>query len=419
MSSTAYVFAPQVADAPWRWCLTEPDAQTRVGEGLDTLLASRDEAGTLDVDSMDVTLILPGEDALATSVSVPTRSKRQMEAALPYLVEEFVAEDIESLHLVAGAATDVGVPVQVLAPARLQARLDDLAAAGMTATSARLDHDALPASGGRVVLWIGAERALVRAPSASFAVERDQLTTLLTGLGADAEQALGFEIGVSVDADAALLMAEIEPLLVNSGSAPVARLELAATLEASIAEHLDASRGGGLELLTGPFRPSSRRTARAQRWPLAAGLLLGWFLLQSGLDTAKTGWLEARTESLRAENMELFQDLVPGRTRSPDPRRELEAMLGDTGGGGTSFLTLLGAVAAEVAGLGGSVELRSINWNQQRGDLALDLSLPGIAQVDKFKAQLESVGFPVTIDSAVQEQSGVRARIRVGGGADT
>ena len=158
-------------------------------------------------------------------------------------------------------------------------------------------------------------------------------------------------------------------------------------------------------------RPHRRRTTG--RWRLAAGLLLGWLLIEGGLDVARAAWLETRTEALREENLALFRDLVPGRTRSPDPRRELEGMLGAPSGSSATFLGLLGVVAGELGGLGGATELRSIDWNRERGDLAVDLSVPGIAQVDRFKDRLESGGYPVTIDSAVQEQSGVRARIRV------
>ena len=87
--------------------------------------------------------------------------------------------------------------------------------------------------------------------------------------------------------------------------------------------------------------------------------------------------------------------------------------------GGASFLALLGVVAGELRELGGGIELRSVNWNTQRGDLAVDLTVPGIAQVDRFKERLEADGFPVTIDSAVQEQTRIRARLRIRDGGES
>ena len=71
----------------------------------------------------------------------------------------------------------------------------------------------------------------------------------------------------------------------------------------------------------------------------------------------------------------------------------------------------------ELRTVGQNTTLRSLNWNAQRGDLAVDLTVPGITQVDRLKAALDAGGHR-TIDSAVQEQAGVRARLRIseGGG---
>lgn len=93
-------------------------------------------------------------------------------------------------------------------------------------------------------------------------------------------------------------------------------------------------------------------------------------------------------------------------------------MLGDRTESSTSFMGLIGVVASELRTVGQNTTLRSLNWNAQRGDLAVDLTVPGITQVDRLKAALDAGGHPVTIDSAVQEQAGVRARLRIseGGG---
>lgn len=61
----------------------------------------------------------------------------------------------------------------------------------------------------------------------------------------------------------------------------------------------------------------------------------------------------------------------------------------------------------------GPLQLRSLSFNAQRGDLALDLNATGINSVDRFKDGMEAQGYPVVIDSAVQEAQTVRARLRI------
>ena len=418
MSRNAYVFAPEDTRAPWRWCVPGDGGEFATGEGLHALAATRTAEDPSAADAFDdVVLILAGEAVFATRIAVPTRSRRQIEATLPYLAEEGLAEDVELLHLVSNYRAEGGtVPVRAFAPIVLQEALEQTADAGLRVRAAHVDFDALEDEHDAVDIWIGASRALVSHSSTSSAVSRDELPGFIGALLQDMDKVVRVRIGVTADADAELLEGELRALLQTRSEIEIDRADLGDRLITSLTVAF-ASRAARmqpvLDLLTGPFKPERRREGPQPRWGLAAGLLAGWFLLQLGLDAGRTAWLEARTEALREENLELFQSIVPNRTRSPDPRRELETMLGDRTESSASFMGLIGVVASELQDGSRSTTLRSLNWNAQRGDLAVDLTVPGITQVDRLKAALDDGGYPVTIDSAVQEQAGVRARIRV------
>ena len=423
MSRNAYVFAPEETRAPWRWCVPGDGGEFATGEGLEALAAMREGEDPSAADAFDdVVLVLPGESVFATRIAVPTRSRRQIEATLPYLAEECLAEDVELLHLVSTYRAENGaVPVRAVAPIVLQDALEQITDAGMRVRSAHVDFDALSDDQDTVEIWISAARALVSSSSASFAVVRSDLPGFVAALLEDMDDDVRVRISVTADADAQMLEGGLRAILATRSGIEIERAELGGALLVSITVAF-ASRAAraqpALDLLTGPFRQDRRREGPQPRWGLAAGLLAGWFVLQLALDVGRTAWLEARTETLRGENLELFREIVPNRTRSPDPRRELEAMLGDRTESSTSFMGLIGVVASELRTVGQNTTLRSLNWNAQRGDLAVDLTVPGITQVDRLKAALDAGGHPVTIDSAVQEQAGVRARLRIseGGG---
>jgi len=418
MSRNAYVFAPEETRAPWRWCVPGDGGEFVTGEGLEALADMREREDPSAADAFDdVVLILPGEAVLATRIAVPTRSRRQIEATLPYLVEEFLAEDVELLHLVSSYRAENGtVPVRAVAPIVLQDALEQISDAGLRLRAAHVDVDALADEPGEMDIWIGETRALVSHNSTAFAVARDDLAGFVSALLQDVDEALQVRIGVTGDADPEMLEGELRALLATRDDVEIERSELGRGLLTSltVAFTSRAARAQpALDLLTGPFKQERRREGPQPRWGLAAGLLAGWFVLQTGLDVGRTAWLEARTDALREENLELFRSIVPNRTRSPDPRRELEGMLGEGTESNASFMGLVGVVASELRSVGSNVSLRSLNWNAQRGDLAVDLTVPGITQVDRLKAALDAGGYPVTIDSAVQEQAGVRARLRI------
>src|SRR5882757_656659 len=53
-------------------------------------------------DPADVVLLLPTEHCLSMRCVVPGKTIGQMRRALPYVVEEFVAGDIDAMHIAAG-----------------------------------------------------------------------------------------------------------------------------------------------------------------------------------------------------------------------------------------------------------------------------------------------------------------------------
>jgi type II secretory pathway component PulL len=89
---------------------------------------------------------------------------------------------------------------------------------------------------------------------------------------------------------------------------------------------------------------------------------------------------------------------------------QLGGRSGNVGGGGfTSYLADLGAV------LNSNAVITSLNYTDARGELAADLLLRGYEELDQLKENLEQRGLDVAITSAEQVDSGVRARIRIGG----
>ena len=94
-------------------------------------------AGTLGeaaagVRGRPVIALVPATEAMTTTADLPIRSKARLLAALPYALEEQVADDVDSLHFAAGEQRASGVrPVAAVAKSALESWLAMLEDAGI------------------------------------------------------------------------------------------------------------------------------------------------------------------------------------------------------------------------------------------------------------------------------------------------
>ncbi len=421
MTDRLYLFAPPSDDATWSFCLITAGGELQEDSGLDAAVAAMASRGEQSESGLRSILVAPAECLLRTSVAVPARGRRQIGMAVPYLVEEHLAEDVEGLHLALGARQDDGrIPVAVMDPERLQIWLDELTAAGIEVSKAHSSIEGL--FGGRcdMRVLIDTDRAwMSHCNGEGVAIDRSLLLHVLSqwvGRNADEGNTDAVTIDLSIpEGDSALDVAQLDSVLGQLKPVTIERSPYQGSSTRQLALALEELPG--VDLLQGSFAIAQDTAQPWYRWRLVAGLAAGLLLLQMGLDLARVSWLEQRAVALRQDSVAMFQEIYPDRTRVPDPRRELEALFDGGGAPGAAFLDLLGAAATRMSTLDdGPLQLRSLTFNAQRGDLALDLNASGINSVDRFKDGMEEQGYPVVIDSAVQEAQTVRARLRIRSG---
>ncbi len=98
-------------EADVTWVAVDSDG-TRVGApGAGPL----DEAGRYAA-GREVIVLVPAACVLTTTVDIPVKRGQRLLAALPYALEEQLADDVENLHFAAGASLEDGrIPVAVVA----------------------------------------------------------------------------------------------------------------------------------------------------------------------------------------------------------------------------------------------------------------------------------------------------------------
>ena len=114
-------------DQQVEWIVADDNGTRRSPPGAGTLTEA-----AARVQGRPVIVLVPGIEALTTTVNIPTRSGSRLLAALPYALEEHIAADVESMHFAAGDRRDTGErPVAAIARSSLDGWIGQLSDAGI------------------------------------------------------------------------------------------------------------------------------------------------------------------------------------------------------------------------------------------------------------------------------------------------
>jgi general secretion pathway protein L len=363
-----------------------------------------------------VVAVVPGELCLSLQVTVPGRSIGQIRRALPFVIEEYLASDIDQVHIAHGPISR-HAPVDCVAVERtlMQGWCAALATVGITPGVLLCEAELLPYGEDTISVFFDDQRILVRTPSQSLVAEPDMLPLALAGA---IEQITG---------DA--------PVTVHCIDGTVSELDRAQIDQSSpvplIWDHTDTGTPGFLalarqwqrgspitDLLQGEFAAQRRQSPYWQQWRTVAALAGLWFVIALSVQLGQAVWAEYRAAQLdrtvRAAYQSYFPDDPNVGIRSLDGIRSQLAQHVGAGTGHSGFLTLTG-VLAESLPEGGGTSLRGITYNDARFELAVDLTAPDFAALDQLRDRLAATGLSVDISSAEQQEQHVRARLRLRG----
>ena len=371
-------------------------------EGLRKLAEGADDLPALASPQVTVVGLVPNAHVLCLQSQVPGRRPGQMRQALPYVVEEFVATDIDGLHIACGPVRS-GAPVRccLIAKPLLDGWLACLKSVGLPPAHLVPESELLPAEPDCASVMLDDEIALIRSGGKAAAVDRPNLGAVLGMLE-------GLSVRFVNDAPTDFersQMAEDVAVDAHNGAAKDAMLYFAERWR---------QRGAAIDLLQGNYKPVTARASNAPRWRSIAALSAVWLLLVLGGVAAKGWWMSDRADALEDEALALYQGIFP-RDRTvtlQSLRRRLQARLGAqaTDAAHTSLVDYMGHLAAVVSP---AMRLAGLNYNEARGEFNADLLVPQYADVDLVREALAQRRLTAEVASAEQVEEGVRARFRV------
>ncbi|WP_265461994.1 GspL family type II secretion system protein ExeL [Aeromonas salmonicida] len=362
MSESLVIRLGTNAQQPVEWLVWSAKEEEIIASGT---LASAHALGELRerAGGRPVVTLVPGSDLIFRRVSLPGKYSRQAAAALPYLLEEQIASDVDELHLVVLAHEGHDVDLMAVDKEKMQTWLGWLEAAGLKSQQLLPDVLALPqAADGWSALQLGKEWLLRQGPCQGIVADEPLLAMLL-----------------AVEAEPVTIHSHTPVPPIPTANWQAADPELPMLLLAKGALNCQAN------LLQGPYRPQTEYSRYWLQWrkvAVVAGLLLLVALTQRGVHLYQ---LAEQDKVLKAEIRQVYTRIFPGETRIVNVRSQMAQhlkLLGQTPQDGVLLLlTELAPTFAEVPGLKPQV----LRFDAARGELRLQVTAPGFTEIERFR----------------------------------
>lgn len=357
-------------------------------------------------DPENVVVLAPTAQVAWLSRAVPGRRPAQIRRALPFAVEEFLTQDVETMHLAHGAIIR-GQPVRcaLLDRQLITDWLTCLRDCGLRPGHMVPDGSLLPCDEGSATVLFDDGVALVRTPEHIANVEAQALPDILESIRASFDEA---DESIRLE----LIGNDSSGTQVDGSGFSVRQTRLDGPVLDFLASQWEANRPE-INLLQGPFAPERRGAASPGRWRSVSALAAVWLIVTMAWLITEGYVANQRADALEAESRDLYRSIYPNDRRIPNAFAQMRAKLRGSNTGEGAFHLLLGQLAAGTVRADAEINVRSITFNDSRGELTSELWLPGYAQIDGLKRELEERGLAVDISSAEERDNIVRARLRI------
>jgi general secretion pathway protein L len=364
-----------------------------------------------------VIVLAPAVDVLLTSVALPVRGAAKILRALPFALEEQIAEDIEALHFAAGRQqADGEITAAAVDREQLEGWLALLGEAGLDAQIICSEAEGAPAAPNHLNWLLDTERCIARSG--------DGLPVVLEISSVEEALRYGPEFPGEADAPKHLSVylteqaqakygEQLEALRTDIASVEIRRLP--GGLLPHLAEGVVTREP--INLLQGQFAPRTQLDRLWKPWRTAAALLAVLAVVMVGQEALRLMQLKQQEARLDAAIAETFQQALPG-ARMEDPRFQVERRLATLRGTGSaaneSFLIALDTLGSALGEAPG-IRLEAVSY--RTGVLDLRLQAPSVDSLEQIRQAVAKDGrFTATIQQANQRADGVEGRIQLTGG---
>lgn len=373
-------------------------------QGLSTL---SERAGNRPID-----VLVPAAAMTLTSVTLPEKGQRQALKALPFMLEEVLADDVDAMHFTVGPRQGDALSVVAVAHEQMQMWLSWLTAAGLKVKRMVPDCLALPLQECQwAAMRFGNELLLRTGSGLGQSLPLPWLPFALKHL-VDKEQADKAQLEKSQQEKA-----RVEKASLDKNSADKTPQEVGDDQAVSVASYseldlvlkdqasslacvalkpqpldlpmLVLARGilhAPVNLLTGVYTPKREYSKQLLQWKNAA-IVLGVAIVLSLVDKGLTiHQVNGQIVELKAQSEAIYQQVVPGNSRIVNLRSQMDSQLRalQGQGSGAAFFAMLEGLQEAFKQVP-ELKPNTLRFESARNELRMQVTAKNYAQIEKFK----------------------------------
>ena len=396
MAETLYIRLGSQAEDEISWLIFSAVEQEIIASGV---LANAKQLTDLTEKAAQrvVKVFVPGCDVLLTQLTVPTKSPRAMRAAVPYMLEDELASDVEQLFFAYANFGDDDAGhncfVAVVAHAQMQFWLACLQDADIKASTLQVDILAMP--------LISSQWSAIAVHSASKSSGHSQIIVRQgkwQGFVLDAEawqfvaQNLPVMIGDDEQNEQPIITAY--SALPDSEHLTLQRVDEELPL-ALLAQHCHESK---FNLLQGQYKIKEQHSNVLTHWLWAAGIAACALLLNVGYKNAQLWQLTAQQAQVETQIIAHYKKAFPQakKVRLGTIKSQLNRKIAQLGGASDSggFLAMLAKVQPAFAKVP-ELKPESLKFDGKRQELRLQAIASDYQHFERFKNALNSASLKV------------------------
>jgi general secretion pathway protein L len=377
-----------------------------------------------DIGDREVIVLVPSAEVLTTCVDIPVRGGAKLQAALPYALEEYLADDVDKLHFAAGAKRASGkTPVSVASHERVTDWVERLVEANIHASAIVADSYGLARIPGTISMLLAEDQVFINDGGDTELVMEDVSPgDALAAIGAldDGGDAAGDDETDVTPVPRHLLVycaAEDEERYQHDWIAIRHELEGVDVklLADGIMPRLAATvaTGAGVNLLQGIYGARKEYGGMFRPWKYAAMLLLALVVIGTGAKATDYFLLLREEASLQEMFNTEYRQMLPGAPETEDPARVIESLKRRIGTVSTAPVFLQSMEQLSRA-MQQNEEARIEAISYRSGVIDIRVTAPNVGMlVDIQKAVGQNGQFKATIQSTDQDDDKVSSRMQI------
>ncbi|MGI2179129.1 type II secretion system protein GspL [Shewanella frigidimarina] len=371
MSERLFIRLGKSSEHPCSWLVWSEQEQEIIASGelsdAASLSTLAERAGNRPVD-----VLVPAANMTLTQIMLPEKGQRQALKALPYMLEESLATNVDNMHFVVGPREGEQLNVAAVAHEQMQIWLEWLHHAGLKVKRIVPDCLALPLEQCRwAAMSVGSEYLIRTSEGGGVSVPKAWSAFALPKLLIAAKPNDNESISVASYSDDIVF----EGVDINNKPLDLPMMVLAKGI-------LNAP----INLLSGIYKPKHEYSKQLLTWKNAAIVVMIAIVLALANKGIAIHQLNNQTTELQAQSEMIFKQAVPGVNRIVNMRSqmgsELRSMQGQ--GGGAVFFEMLDGLKPAFSKVP-ELKPNTLRYEANRNELRMQVTAKTYGQIDTFK----------------------------------